>query len=250
MAISDRIGSISGRARSPIWAASSSVVQVANQRGERLDAGGFELGAERVERGLDLLGGGLGLQKARLDALRGGIEPIEVGRSRRQLSSVAVQPRGDFRETLVDRSQNRGCGRISGRLAQRRKRGARSQAFDLFDKSGDLVFEPLDRDAAPGGGQEKVMHLLHLLANRFDDLGANHPIRQLVYPGDEGVNSPLDVGRGELRVMQAERVAQFVRDPVERREQQAIAFLDVERGNALRQGAKGLFERKDHLARR
>ena len=226
------------------------VVQVADQRRERLDARGLEFGAEGVERGLDPIGGGLGLPQARLNALRREIELIEIGTSRRQFSCVAVQPRGNFRKALVDRRHNRGRRRIAGRRLQRRKRGARRQTFDLFDEPGDLVFEPLDRDAAPSGGKEKVMHLLHLLANRFDDLRANHRARQLVDPGDERVDAPLDVGRGELRVMEAEGVAQLVGDPVKRRQQEFIAFFEVERGNALRQGAKGLFERRDHLTRR
>ena len=163
------------------------VVQVADQRRERLDARGFEFGAEGVQRRLDPIGGRLGLPQARLNALRREIELIEIGPPRRRLGRVAVQPGGNFRETLVDRRQNRGRRRIAGRRLQRRKRGARSQPFDLFDKSGDLVFEPLDRDAAPGGGEEEVMHLFHLLANRFDDLRANHRASQRVDPGDEGI---------------------------------------------------------------
>ncbi len=139
-----------------------SVAQLADQRRERLHARSFEFGAEGVQRRLDPIGRGLRLPQARLDVLRREIELIEIRPGQRSLSRFALQSRGNFRETLVDRRHNRGRRRIARRRLQRRKRGARGQTFDLFDKSGNLLFEPLDRDAAPSGGKEEVVHLLHL----------------------------------------------------------------------------------------
>ncbi len=50
--------------------------------------------------------------------------------------------------------------------------------------------------------------------------------------------------------MEAEGLAQFVGDLVERGEQKLIALLKIEVGNAPSEGAQGPFERNDHLARR
>ena len=58
-----------------------------------------------------------------------------------------------------------------------------------------MTVDALYGNAAPGGCEEKVMHLLHLPPNGVEGLRADHRVSQSVYSRGDELGSALEVIR-------------------------------------------------------